>query len=461
MKTSFIYLLLLLAVTSCRKENVLPTPGSLKTNYTLTAEYENRTYSPGEPIEIAVTVVGTNVTEETFPLTVSCDGGPITTLLDGEPFDRRQVHQISYEIVNESNSSRVLHFTVTPEPSEETEQKLLIDFKVTTEDGKTALAGRYLKIFTENAAEIVTSLTYDPAPIEIEETRPISLKAEKVGYNGDFGVLFTLQEGDGMLLLGDQTCRTGNYFRVQVGDLCELQYQPFTLGKHQFTLTLGDRVCNKVLTVEIEVYNQGGIKDPGNGVYIHTTDGYYYTLARWDVAKSPTADGVAIIAEQSRFLLAPEYIQGRWINPAEHKVYATLPITRTENREEAKQDFSGKKNTEVMIKALQDGILSQARAVTFCYNYDATNPGKWYAPSSGQLYLLSENFTTVQGCLKAIGGKPLTTSNYLSATGYRNNSVWSGSFSKGNWSTPEELIIDFTFIDSYSDNNYCYPVCDL
>lgn len=466
MKTSLFYLLLLLAVTSCQKENVLPAPGGPKTSYTLTAEYENRTYSPGEPIEITVTVVGTNVTEETFPLTVSCDGGPITTVLDGEPFDRAQVHQIPYEIVNESNSSRVLHFTITPEPSEDTEQKLSIDFKIPSADGKTALAARYLKIDTQNSAEIVASLTYDPAPIEIEGTLPISLKAEKVGYNGEFVVHFTVQEGDGILIINGQIYRDGSTFRVQAGDPCQFIFQPITLGEHRFALKLSDRVCTKELPVAIEVYTEGGIKNPGNGVYIHTTDGYYYTLAQWDTAKNPTADGVAIITEQSRFLLAPKYIQGRWINPADSKVYATLPITRTENQEEAKQDFSGKKNTEVMIKAVQDGILSEARAAKYCYNYDATNPGKWYAPSSGQLYLISDSFTSVQDCLKAIGGNPFTTHNYyayyyLSATGYRNNSVWSGSFSRGDWSTPDKLIINFTFTDGYYDYNFCYPVCDL
>lgn len=45
------------------------------------------------------------------------------------------------------------------------------------------------------------------------------------------------------------------------------------------------------------------------------------------------------------------------------------------DRDKAAKDFDGRKNTEALIRAYEDGRLNQANAARFCYYYDPEQPG--------------------------------------------------------------------------------------
>lgn len=90
-------------------------------------------------------------------------------------------------------------------------------------------------------------------------------------------------------------------------------------------------------------------------------------------------EGVAIITDEAKFLLAPERDAGFWGNSyiGPHDQYISLlpDIPWIKDRDEAAKDFDGRKNTEALIRAYEDGRLNQANAARFCYYYEPDEPG--------------------------------------------------------------------------------------
>lgn len=428
-----ILMLLLAATTACSKDSAEPdTPGP-KPSISMTLDYQSREYELGEVIEATLTITEKNPAADYFLLNTSCNGGTATATVDGEPLQWQAEQQIPYEIVNEEFSSKVLHLKITPQAGETAEQPFSFGIYVASADGDEVKDRIYANSI--NSAPIEVLAVYQNAPIELEEQAAITLSAGKENFNGEFSVKPEITGGDGYLIIDGRNYHTADRFTLQADTPCQILYRPLTSGSHATRFVLSDGICSAEEAVTVEVFNQGGVVKPRNGIYIYTTEGLYFSAARWEKLADKDAfspEGVAVIAEEAKFLLAPERGTGFWGNSyiGPHDQYISLlpDIPWIKDRDEAAKDFDGRKNTEALIRAYEDGRLNQANAARFCYYYEPDEPGKWYLPAAGQMNLVTEHIEEIQKCLKLVGGQQFTYEYmdyyYASSTGCDNLSIW-------------------------------------
>ena len=400
-----ILMLLLAATTACSKETGTGEPPRSESSIDLVLDYQNRDYELGDVIEATLTITEKNPAADYFCLNTSCNGGTAVATVHGVPLQWQAEQQIPYEIVNEEFSSKVLHLKITPQAGETAEQPFSFGIYVASAAGDEVEDRIYANSI--NSAPIEVQAVYQNAPIELEEQAAITLSAGKENFNGDFSVKPAITGGDGYLIIDGR-----NYH-----------------------LVLSDGICSAEEVVPVEVFNQGGVVKPQNGIYIYTTEGLYFSAARWEKLADKDAfspEGVAIIADEAKFLLAPERGAGFWGNSfiGPHDQYISLlpDIPWIKDRDEAAKDFDGCKNTEALIRAYEDGRLNQANAARFCYYYEPDEPGKWYLPAAGQMNLVTEHIEEIQKCLKLIGVQQFTYEYmdyyYASSTGCDNLSIW-------------------------------------
>lgn len=428
-----ILMLLLAATTACSKDSAEPdTPGP-KPSISMTLDYQSREYELGEVIEATLTITEKNPAADYFLLNTSCNGGTATATVDGEPLQWQAEQQIPYEIVNEEFSSKVLHLKITPQAGETAEQPFSFGIYVASADGDEVKDRIYANSI--NSAPIEVLAVYQNAPIELEEQAAITLSAGKENFNGEFSVKPEITGGDGYLIIDGRNYHTADRFTLQADTPCQILYRPLTSGSHATRFVLSDGICSAEEAVTVEVFNQGGVVKPRNGIYIYTTEGLYFSAARWEKLADKDAfspEGVAVIAEEAKFLLAPERGTGFWGNSyiGPHDQYISLlpDIPWIKDRDEAAKDFDGRKNTEALIRAYEDGRLNQANAARFCYYYDPEQPGKWYLPAAGQMNLVTKHVVEIQKCLELIGGQKFIYEymdyHYVSSTGCDKLSIW-------------------------------------
>lgn len=433
MKTRILLSLLLAATAACSKDSATSEAHDPKSSISMVLDYENRDYELGETIQATVTITEKNAAADHFMLNTSCNGGKATATVDGRELQWQVAQEISYEIVNAEFSSKVLHLAITPAPGTTAEQSFNIGIFITSADG-IEIKGRIYAI-SSNSAPITAQTQYPSAPIELEQQLDITLMASKENFTGDFSVKPVITGGDGFLTIDGKNYHTGNRFTLRADIPCPIQYQPLRSGSHSIQFILSDGVCSAETVVPVEVFNQGGVVKPQNGIYIYTADGLYFSRQRWEELADKSkfsSEGIAIITDEARFLLAPERGNGYWGNSpiGPHDQYITLlpDVPWIKDRDDAVKDFNGRKNTEALVRAYEEGRLNQANAARFCYYYDPDEPGKWYLPAAGQMYLITKNIVEIQKCLKLIGGQQFINEYmsyyYVSSTGCDKYSIW-------------------------------------
>lgn len=434
MKTYKTLLMLLLAATAaCSKETGTEEPPRSASSIDMVLDYENRDYELGDVIEATLTITEKNAEADYFCLNTSCNGGTATATVDGEPLQWQVEQQIPYEIVNEEFSSKVLRLKITPQAGATAKQPFNFGIYVTSADGDEATDRIYANSI--NSAPIEVQAAYQNAPIELEQQLEITLLAGKELFTGEFSVKPAITGGDGYLIIDGRNYHTGDRFTLQADTPCPIRYQPLTSGSHAICFVLSDGICSAEEVVPVEVFNQGGVVKPQNGIYIYTTDGLYFSAARWEELADKDAfspEGVAIITDEAKFLLAPERGYGYWGNSpiGPHDQYITLlpDVPWIKDSDEAAKDFNGRKNTEALVRAYEDGRLNQANAARFCYYYDPDEPGKWYLPAAGQMNLVTKHVVEIQKCLELIGGQQFIYEYmdyyYASSTGCDKLSIW-------------------------------------
>ena len=426
-------MLLLAATTACSKETGTGVPPRSESSIDLVLDYENREYELGDVIEATLTITEKKAAADYFCLNTSCNGGKAVATVDGVPLQWQAEQQIPHEIVNEEFSSKVLHLKITPQAGETAEQPFSFGIYVASADGDEVKDRIYANSI--NSAPIEVLAVYQNAPIELEEQAAITLSAGKENFNGEFSVKPEITGGDGYLIIDGRNYHTADRFSLQADTPCQILYQPLTSGSHEIRFILSDGICSAEEAVTVEVFNQGGVVKPQNGIYIYTTEGLYFSAARWEKLADKDAfspEGVAIITDEAKFLLAPERDAGFWGNSyiGPHDQYISLlpDIPWIKDRDEAAKDFDGRKNTEALIRAYEDGRLNQANAARFCYYYEPDEPGKWYLPAAGQMNLVTEHVAEIQKCLELIGGQKFIYEymdyHYASSTGCDNLSIW-------------------------------------
>lgn len=453
-------LLLIATVTACSKGSAEPeTPGP-KVSISMTLDYENRKYELGEVIEAIVTITEKNAAADYFVFNTSCNGGKAAATVDGNELHWQVEQQIGYEIVNAGFSSKVLHLKITPEAGATAEQSFSFGMYVTSADG-TEINDR-INANSINSAPIAAQAIFQSTPIELEQQLDITLLAGKEQFNGEFSVKPVITGGDGFLTIDGKNYHSGDRFTLQADMPRSIYYQPLTSGSHSIQFNLSDGVCSVEEVVAVEVFNQGGVVKPQNGIYIYTADGLYFSRERWQQLDSTAPFkpiGVAIVADKTRFMLADKYHTSSWcenrINSVDYQVQ--IPeLTWAADRTTATQDFDGRANTEAMLRAYEEGRVTDAQAARFCNNYNPDEPGKWYFPAAGQMYLIYENLEEVQKCIKICGGQQFEYNyyyhQYASSTGSSKNMFWCLSY--GN------ITSTFYIATSYEAIRF-FPVCDL
>ena len=428
--------LLLATSVACNKNNDGPAPQQ-ENPFTLNVEYENRAYNPGETVDVTLTVEKKTAQEDYF-LFAPVFYGTGTITLEGEPMSWKMGQQIPYGIINESGSSATLHFNVAPEFSNKAKNEYSLRFFVSGPDG-THKTYKEIQIKTQNTAPITAQIiSTGKTHIELDETFSFEWSASKENYTGNFKVDTKISEGDGYFIDPDNDNRTVWSFNIPANSTKRLEYQPLKTGIHKFTITIFDGMSRTALDGSVEVMPdsygpESGQISPDLGVYIYA-GARYYPRSKWKTEWGLKAEGVAIVSSQSSFLLAPAPKSGKWADPLqegdpEKRDYMSImpELTWTMDYDMAKADFDGYKNTKALVDADSKGLI-QAPIAKLCYNYDPEQPGKWYIPAAGQLFLIHENFEEVQACLKAIGGQRFEyqyrNEYYCSSTGCNNINIF-------------------------------------
>lgn len=166
--------------------------------------------------------------------------------------------------------------------------------------------------------------------------------------------------------------------------------------------------------VSMVYYIRLGTKEPGYGVYIQDTEGYFLTKTEWDRGHNPApANGIAVITEQHSFVIALEisYYAYFWgttdYNP-------NISDVRTEAN--ARLDFSGKQNTVAFINANPDIYC----LFKYCNEFIFPNGQNGYFASIGELCIIADNSVEITEALRS-------ANNYPYASIWQNDVVISSS----------------------------------
>lgn len=165
----------------------------------------------------------------------------------------------------------------------------------------------------------------------------------------------------------------------------------------------------------------GGIAIEGapNGVYILATDNKLYTSAKWKAEWNWAAVGVAVVSDESKFVISPEsetYTvwggRGILINDIITTTDSTVAIT----------DYSGSDNTDKIIAQLGTG---KAPAAEYCRGIIFKNGKKGYLPACGEWQIANSNKTEVDNCMSLISGVVFNKINdYITSTQRDDVSIW-------------------------------------
>ena len=362
--------------------------------------------------------------------------------VDGHELQWQAEQQIPYEIVNEEFSSKVLHLKITPQAGATAKQPFNFGIYAISADG-TKVEKRIYAV-SVNTAEIITNVECITPTINLEQQFKFILTATKENYAGDFFVQLST-EGNGFFILEDGSA--GNRFYCPADSHNMLSYQPHETGLHKIHCIVKDDISVSEVDIEVEVKGiNGSLTNPEPGVYIYCNS-LYYPSSAWHQEWKEQAEGVAIITEECRFLMAPDPVIGDW---GGGEFTSVSDLTVIQDWREAKFDYNGRKNTEALLNAKD--VMRKIEFTEKCYNYDKDNPGKWYQPAAGQMYLIRQNLDEVQRCLSLIGGRKLKANeHYISSTAADGLHLWAISL------TQFERIYFFL----YEPDNRTYPVRDL
>ena len=169
-----------------------------------------------------------------------------------------------------------------------------------------------------------------------------------------------------------------------------------------------------------------------NGTYIYASNGKLYSKEQWDTTNNDSAVGVAVIQENSRFIISKDLPMKNNIEWSEQISSTDVEgILTTDDEEIAKTDYAGKNNTDLIISNTENENSSN-NAAHYCILQEM-NGNKGYLPSSGELYKIWENKDVIDQILILIGSKSIYDKAYeitnlppyfWSSTEYRSDKSW-------------------------------------
>ena len=169
---------------------------------------------------------------------------------------------------------------------------------------------------------------------------------------------------------------------------------------------------------------KGDIPDPG--VYVQHINGEYFTSEEWTAGgySNDQANGVIVATEEHRFVIAKENVGQNSLMWSSDATNAVDGIVLTSNKAEAKKDYNGKANTQLMLATDTSG------AAYACANYIFPNGQKGYLPSLGELIAAFNNKTAIDEAMSVLGSAPFYGFVW-SSTQYANHLAWYITWSDG------------------------------
>ena len=172
------------------------------------------------------------------------------------------------------------------------------------------------------------------------------------------------------------------------------------------------------------------------GVFIQHVDGRVFSTDGWTDGgfTNDQANGVVVSTDAARFVIAKDNV-GTSMKWASNTSTLIDGILTTTDATEAKTDFAGKQNTELMLTVDTSG------AGYSCANYTFPNGEKGYLPALGEWDIAYQNKAAINKAMTLIGGTALGSNYYWSSTQGSAYGAWdldwyyglAGSDSKSNY----------------------------
>lgn len=169
-------------------------------------------------------------------------------------------------------------------------------------------------------------------------------------------------------------------------------------------------VAGSSKTVSVTYTYRPGTTNPGNGVYIKDTEGYYHAADAWD--GTYTADCVAVITSNCRFGIALTEASSTMQIHSSYSGSLENYMTAISDEAKAKADYDGATNTANIMK-LQS---STSYAAGWCNAFSFPSGKKGFLPSLGQMWAAYSNKSAVDAALIKAGGSALTSAYYWTST---------------------------------------------
>ena len=177
-----------------------------------------------------------------------------------------------------------------------------------------------------------------------------------------------------------------------------------------------------------------GFQYRSTGSFVEATDGTLYKSSDW-ASSGKTAKSVVLITSTIRRRIG--------LNQAHRPIY-TNNNGNVENYLTAypsnggKDDFNGYENTQGLLRfniATNTNNSNYAAPYAYSYMFDSNTHG--YVPSSGELYIIMQNYVAINQCLAACGGTQIptagdeTVSTYHASTYYGIDASGRGTYRYG------------------------------
>lgn len=179
------------------------------------------------------------------------------------------------------------------------------------------------------------------------------------------------------------------------------------------------------------------------GVFIYDIDGNLTLPELWNTANNSKAVGVAIVADNCRFVVAKEDAKSSYV----HWVGYDTDISTLTNYTDAAlaaTDFDGVNNTSKIIAA-----IGSSNAAGDCSAYTFPNGKTGYLGAAGEWQVARQNKEDLNSALTLIGGTTMKESYYWTSTEYSSSSAWIQFFgSSSNLSS--HLKDDFSFVRAFT-----------
>lgn len=163
------------------------------------------------------------------------------------------------------------------------------------------------------------------------------------------------------------------------------------------------------------------------GVFIQHIDGNLYTGDEWTAGgfANTEANGIAVITAECQFVAALEEFKATTeVCYGGGYAHDLIPLNKYVDEDEALLDFSGQRNTQVIIESLKDytyGNVTGSPMASACAAYTFPNGKKGYLPSLGELYVIASNRSEVDTLLSLVGAANINLYGHYTSTLYYNS----------------------------------------